>query len=285
MIGWLCVDAFWYGGSVDDGLKLCARLIDRPDARSETSRLRVIRGNFRRMAGREEEGRADIEGGRAMQVELGRTVDTHSFSMMTACVSLLAGRYDDAEEEIMPATKPSRRMGKRAISRRWAESQPLLWPRKIVPTKPTCTSTRPAIGADDDITTQTYWRAASARVLASRGDHDAACDLAKESLALLDRRRVLDMGILYVITAEVHRAAGRPDEARRFVEQSIGCASERASSSGRTGCGGSSQAFEVVRARVDVLQMLDPVDVLTRLRELDPLALRAPLVDVSWPAL
>ena len=29
------------------------------------------------------------------------------------------------------------------------------------------------------------------------------------------------MGILCVITADVHRAAGRPDEARRFLEQSI----------------------------------------------------------------
>ena len=222
VIGWLCVDAFWYGGSVDDGLKLCARLIDRPDARSETSRLRVIRGNFRRMAGREEEGRADIEEGRAMQVELGRTVDAHSFSMMTACVSLLAGRYDDAEEEIMPAHEALKAYGETGyLSTVSGIAAIALAAQDRSDEADVYVDEARAIGADDDITTQTYWRAASARVLASRGDHDAACDLAKESLALIDRRRVLDMGILCVITADVHRAAGRPDEARRFLEQSI----------------------------------------------------------------
>ncbi len=78
-----------------------------------------------------------------------------------------------------------------------------------------------AIGAEDDVTTQAYWRAAKARILAVRGDHDAARDLAEESLALLDRRRVLDMGILCVNAADVHRAAGRSDEARRLLEQAI----------------------------------------------------------------
>ena len=222
VIGWLCVDAFWYGGSVDDGLKLCARLIDRPDARSETSRLRVIRGNFRRMAGREEEGRADIEEGRAMQMELGRTVDAHSFSMMTACVSLLAGRYEDAEEEIMPAHEALKAYGETGyLSTVSGIAAIALAAQDRSDEAEVYVDEARAIGADDDITTQTYWRAASARVLASRGDHDAACDLAKESLALLDRRRVLDMGILCVNTADVHRAAGRPDEARRFLEQSI----------------------------------------------------------------
>ena len=222
VIGWLCVDAFWYEGSVDDGLKLCARLMDRPNARGEVSRLRVIRGNFRRMAGREEEGRADIEEGTALQMELGRTVDAHSLSMMTACVSLLAGRYDEAEDEIMPAHAALKAYGETGyLSTVSGIAAIALAAQDRSDEAEVYVDEARALGADDDISTQTYWRAANARVLAARGEHDAARGLAEESLALLDRRRVLDLAILCVNTAEVHRAARRPDEARRLLEQAI----------------------------------------------------------------
>ena len=222
VVGWLCVDAFWYEGSVDDGLKLLARLMDRPNARAETSRLRPIRGNFRRMAGREEEGRVDIEEGTAMQLELGRTVDAHAFSMMTACVSLLAGRYEDAETEIIPAHDALKAFGETGyLSTVSGIAALALAAQDRADEAEVYFNEARALGADDDVTTQTYWRAANARVLALRGDHDAACDLAKESLALIDRRRVLDMGILCVNSAEVYRAAGRPEEARRLLEQAI----------------------------------------------------------------
>ena len=222
VVGWLCVDAFWYEGSVDDGLKLLARLMDRPNARAETSRLRPIRGNFRRMAGREEEGRVDIEEGTAMQLELGRTVDAHAYSMMTACVSLLAGRYEDAETEIIPAHDALKAFGETGyLSTVSGIAALALAAQDRADEAEVYFNEARALGADDDVTTQTYWRAANARVLAARGDHDAACDLAKESLALLDRRRVLDMGILWVNAAEVYRAAGRPEEARRLLEQAI----------------------------------------------------------------
>ena len=103
-IGWLCVDAFWYDGSVArrfEALRSAPRPSERP--RRRRAGCALIRGNFKRMAGREEEGRADVEEGTARQMELGRTVDAHAYSMMTACVSLLAGRYEEAETEIMPA--------------------------------------------------------------------------------------------------------------------------------------------------------------------------------------
>ena len=144
VVGWLCVDAFWYEGSVDDGLKLCARLMDRPNARSEASRLRVIRGNFRRMAGREEEGRVDIEEGTAMQMELGRTVDAHAFSMMTACVSLLAGRYEDGRgRDHAGARCPQGVRGDGLSLDGERNRRPCSGSASPLRTKPRCTSTRP----------------------------------------------------------------------------------------------------------------------------------------------
>ena len=221
-IGWLCIDAFWYGGSIHDGLKLCARLLDGPNARGEASRLLVVRGNFKRMAGREEEGRADVEEGTARQMELGRTVDAHSMSMMTACVSLLAGRYEEAEETIMPAHDALKAYGETGyLSTVSAIAAFALAAQGRSDKAEVYVDEARAIGAEDDITTQAYWRAAKARILAVRGDHDAARDLAEASLALLDRRRVLDMGILCVNSADLHRAAGRSDEARRLLEHAI----------------------------------------------------------------
>src|SRR5207249_1353310 len=102
-IGWLCIEAFWYDGSIEHGLKLCARLLDRPDPGSEASRLRLIAGNLKRMVGREEEGSADIADATSELMELGRTVDAHGYSMANASVSLLAGRFEEAEGMLLPA--------------------------------------------------------------------------------------------------------------------------------------------------------------------------------------
>jgi tetratricopeptide (TPR) repeat protein len=102
-IAWLSVDAFWYDRPVQEGLAICARVLEGPSSGAETSRLRLIAGNLKRMAGLEDEGLADVEEGTRQLIELGRTVDAHGYSMTTSCVSLLAGRFSDAERTIMPA--------------------------------------------------------------------------------------------------------------------------------------------------------------------------------------
>jgi ATP/maltotriose-dependent transcriptional regulator MalT len=142
--------------------------------------------------------------------------------MMTACVSLLAGRYEEAAETIMPAHDALKAYGETGyLSTVSAIAAFALAAQGRSDKAEVYVDEARAIGAEDDITTQAYWRAAKARILAVRGDHDAARDLAEESLALLDRRRVLDMGILCVNTADLHRAAGRSDQARRLLEQAI----------------------------------------------------------------
>jgi tetratricopeptide (TPR) repeat protein len=222
VISWLCVDAFWYDGSIDDGLRLCARLVDRPNARSEASRLLVMRGNFMRMAGREEEGRAEIEEGTARQMELGRTVDAHATSMMTACVSLLAGRYEEAEQEIMPAHNALKAYGETGyLSTLSGIAALALAAQDRSDEAEVYVDEARALGADDDVSTQAYWRAAKARILATRGGHDAARHLAEESLTFLAPRRAFDIALLCMNAATVHRAAGRTDEARSLLERAI----------------------------------------------------------------
>ena len=174
-IGWLGIDAFWYDMSVDDGLELVARVLDRPNMGSEASRLLIIGGNFKRMGGREEEGLADIEEGTARLFEFGRMVDAHAMAMATACVSLLAGRPDEAERAAMPAYEALKAYGEAgyfstvtaiagfalAGQGRYDEAELLVDEAR-------------AIGAEDDVSTQAYWRAGKARILAGRGDSEHA---------------------------------------------------------------------------------------------------------------
>jgi tetratricopeptide (TPR) repeat protein len=221
-IGWLCVDAFWYEGSIEEGLSLCSRVLDRPDPGSEAGRLLLIAGNFKRMMGREEEGNADIAEGISQLMELGRTVDAHAYTMANASVSLLAGRFEEAGKMLGPARDALKAYGETgylstvsglialalAAQGQYDEADPFAEEAR-------------ALGAEDDVSTQAFWRAAKGRILSGRGDHAAARELTEESLALLSPRRTLDQIILLVNAAEVHRAAGRVDEAKRLLERSI----------------------------------------------------------------
>ena len=221
-IGWLAIDAFYYDVSVDDGLELVARVLDRQNMGSEASRLLIIGGNFKRMGGREDEGLADIEEGTTRLLEFGRMVDAHAMAMATACVSLLAGRYDEAERVTMPAHEALKAYGEAgyfstvtaiaglalAGQGRYEEAELLVDEAR-------------AVGAEDDVSTQAYWRAGKARILAGRGDPERACQVVEESLEELDSRRLFDRVLLHLNGAEVHRLAGRPAEARRLLDEAM----------------------------------------------------------------
>jgi len=221
-IGWLGIDAFWYDASVEDGLELVSRVLDRPNMGSEASRLLIIGGNFKRMGGREQEGLADIDEGTTRLLEFGRMVDAHAMAMATACVSLLAGRYDEAERVTMPAYEALKAYGEAgyfstvtaiggfalAGQGRYDEAELLVDEAR-------------AVGAEDDVSTQAYWRAGKALILAGRGDAEQARQLLEESLEALDARRLFDRVLLHINGAEVHRLAGRPAEARRLLDEAL----------------------------------------------------------------
>lgn len=182
----------------------------------------LIAGNLKRMAGREQEGLADVEEATGQMMELGRTVDAHAFAMATASVSLLAGRFEEAEEMVLPAIEALKAYGETGyFSTTIAVAAFALAAQGRHDEADQLVEEAEAVGAPDDVSTQSFWRAAKARTLSGRGDHAAARDLAEESLALLDVRRLLDSIILSVNAAEIHRAAGRPDEARRLLERSL----------------------------------------------------------------
>lgn len=221
-IGWLCIDAFWYEARLEEGLELCARLLDRPDAGAEVSRLLVIAGNLKRLGGREDEGMADIEQATRQLTELGRMVDAHAFSMATASVSILDGRFAEAEQLLLPTREALAAFGEKsylstvsavlafvmAAQGRYDEARPLVDDAR-------------EFGAEDDLSTIVYWLAARARILAGRGQHEEARALSDEALSRLGPRRCMDVVTLLEGAAEIHRLAGRPDEARQALQESL----------------------------------------------------------------
>jgi tetratricopeptide (TPR) repeat protein len=72
-----------------------------------------------------------------------------------------------------------------------------------------------AAGAADDVVTQSYWRAARAKVLAAWGRGDEALALAGEAMLLIDATDgFLERGDVYVSVGETNRMLGRTNEAR-----------------------------------------------------------------------
>jgi hypothetical protein len=73
------------------------------------------------------------------------------------------------------------------------------------------------IGAEDDLTTQIYWRVPKAQVAADRGEPDEASRLASEMLELVVSSEGLDLTIL---TLEVARFLA-PDAAKQALKRAL----------------------------------------------------------------
>jgi class 3 adenylate cyclase/tetratricopeptide (TPR) repeat protein len=77
-------------------------------------------------------------------------------------------------------------------------------------------------GAADDVVTQSYWRAARAKVLASWGRGDEALALADEAMRLIDATDgLLERGDVYSAVGETNRLLGRANEARDAFRKAI----------------------------------------------------------------
>jgi tetratricopeptide (TPR) repeat protein len=80
-----------------------------------------------------------------------------------------------------------------------------------------------AIAARDDLDSQPRWRAARARVLSARGEHDEAFALLDEAVELVEPIDFLDLkGFVYDVLAEALANVGRRDTAAHALDRAIG---------------------------------------------------------------
>ena len=189
VISWLCVDAFWYDGSVDDGLKLCARLstVRTPAAKQAGCSSSAGTSSAWR-AGKRKAGPISRKARPDSWSSDGPSTLT-PLSMMTACVSLLAGRYEEAEQTIMPAHDALKAYGETGYLSTVSANRRLC-PGRARPFGRSRGVRRRGQGDRrrgrrlDSVPTGGRQRR---EILAARGEHDAARDLAEESLAFLGR--------------------------------------------------------------------------------------------------
>jgi class 3 adenylate cyclase/tetratricopeptide (TPR) repeat protein len=79
-------------------------------------------------------------------------------------------------------------------------------------------------GGSDDLLTQHLWRRVRAKVLARRGEHAEAEQLAREAVAISEKTdQLVVQGDVYVDLAVVLSLAGRLEEAAAALRQALGC--------------------------------------------------------------
>ena len=223
-ISWIAVEAFWGDGRVEEGIDACNRILGRPGtSRASYPDLVVMMGNLKLMTGREEEARSDITEGLELLNELGRTLDANAFSMATASVFLLSGRFDQAEKVIAPACDALRAFGEVGyLSSATAElALALCGLGRYEEAEPVVEESK-GIGAADDLMTQVMWRCAKSQILAARGEDELGLQLALDAVALANETSNLtDSTIASLAAANVYRTLEKPEQAREMLEISL----------------------------------------------------------------
>jgi tetratricopeptide (TPR) repeat protein len=207
---------------VPEALALCDRV------RGEGGRYReayanTFAGYFHRMAGDWEKGTELIDGGRNLLYELGQDVSAASTRMATARAGFFIGQLEEAESELRLAYDELDRMGERgylstvvallagvlSVQRRYEEAEEMVQRAR-------------ELGAEDDLTTELYWRTAQAEILAGRGEFENAFTLLDEAHELMDATDYLtDRAAALMTRASVEKAAGNREGARVALEDAV----------------------------------------------------------------
>jgi tetratricopeptide (TPR) repeat protein len=78
------------------------------------------------------------------------------------------------------------------------------------------------LGAEDDLTTELFWRTAQAEVHASRGEFESAFTLLDEAHELIEATDyIVDSAATLIMRAGVEKAAGNPERARAALEEAV----------------------------------------------------------------
>jgi tetratricopeptide (TPR) repeat protein len=221
---WLLVAAYWGPTPVSEGLLLCRRVVEESQGSRDVQGLaRIIGGSLHSLAGRWEEGRSEIAAGRAALEELGRHLSLASLRQVLATAELLAGKSQDAERELRQGYEELDAMGEKAyLSTTAAVLALALCAQGRYEEAETYSMAAREFGAEDDLTTQMYWRSALAEVFASRNDFEHADRLIQEALDLgtpTDLHQ--DRAAVLISQAAVMRMAGDRVNARPVLDEAI----------------------------------------------------------------
>ena len=222
---WIGILLLWGPIPVDEALRECRRLSKLADnvgrAKAE---LLAAEGTLLALTGDFDRGRELAAEGRAELHELGLQVQYAAIAMPAAMIEFLAGELPAAVRILSEASEILSRAGERGYL------STVLALRALAEAKQghndeadRLAEESRAIGADDDLITQIYWRVAKAHVLAARGNADAARGLAVEVLEAATDYDGFD-GPLALVEIASHLP---PDVARSALEHALAVATSK----------------------------------------------------------
>jgi tetratricopeptide (TPR) repeat protein len=183
----------------------------------------VVRGCLKGFQGHIEEGRSELRAGRALFFELGDLQHSAGTGMIEADLELAAGNPAAADAvlqesyEFMSKTAETGYLativGFRAVAALdlGREDAALALADEVE-----------RIASPDDFEPHVRQACVRARVLARRGDHDAAAESIQAAAAVGDKTDYLSLREYVAISrAEVERLAGRPDGERAALDEAL----------------------------------------------------------------
>ncbi len=206
---------------VDEATARCEAFLSEKISRSiEASSLSALSA-LRAMAGDIEEGRQLWARASAIYEELGLRHRRAMRSLIPARIALLAGNPQAAVRELRYGDELLAEMGDRgARATLTAYFADTLYAAGQLDEAYAVTELSEELSASDDIVTQAMWRCARAKVLADRGDLEAADALSLEAARLAEPTDFPDLQAATLLArAHVLRALGRPDDAAALVER------------------------------------------------------------------
>ena len=223
ILSWVASSLFFGPTPVPEGIRRCeeirAEVVGNPG--SEAWALRSLAG-LHAMVGRFELARKLLAEANEIFEELGQTRSSSALDI-DGIVELLAGDLDAAEGRLRAGYLALERMGDRAFRPTTAAhlAEALYAQGRDEDAGP-FTEISEQLAAKDDLLTQVVWRRVRAKVMARQGRIDEAEDLAQEAVAIGESTDFLNTRAdALVDLADIHRRAGRLDEARTAIVKGI----------------------------------------------------------------
>jgi tetratricopeptide (TPR) repeat protein len=198
-------------------------LDDHSDLELSTPWSWNYRGLLIAMLGRYDEAKALFADARARHEELGLRAWVGTSAQSRGRVEMNAGDFAAAERELREGCEILEQLGERG----WQSTVACMLAMTLVELGQDDEAERWAergreLGADDDAITQVLWRMVKGQVLARRGEHAAAEQLARDAAGLADATdHVLARGDTYLALGQVLEHGGKTDEAVAAIEHAV----------------------------------------------------------------
>jgi hypothetical protein len=219
---WRAWGLWWGPASTDEGIRQLNEIIEQAVGHPQLAAVAaIVRGSLKGLRGNVDEGREEVKAGRARLLDLGQLNNAAGTAMIEADLELAAGQPEAAAAvlsesyEFMSPTAETGYIATIVDYRALAalelgrEEDALAFADEVE-----------RIAQPEDFEPHARQACVRARVLARRGDHDAAATVIQAAIARAAATDYLTLRAYAAISlAEVERLAGRPAGERAALEE------------------------------------------------------------------